>query len=112
MITWSSNSLLQEKDIRPYKNHAETSEQNRLDLQLVAAARELKSNCSQQSATTKLLSKTSCGTRTQPDGPTVSRNLASDLQQQEQIKNGATVEKRLTADAAWSRILETKQKLD
>ena len=55
MITWSSNSLLQEKDIRPNKNHAEISEQNRSDLQLVAAARELKSNCSQQSATTKLL---------------------------------------------------------
>jgi hypothetical protein len=45
MITWSSNSLLQEKDIRPNKNHAETSEQNRSDLKLVAAACELKSNC-------------------------------------------------------------------
>jgi len=83
---------LQEKDIRQNKNHAEASDQIRSDLQLVAAARELKSNCSQQSATTKLLNKTSCGTRTQPDGPTVSRNLASDLQQQEQIKKRATVE--------------------
>jgi len=50
MITWSSNSLLQEKDIRPNKNHAEISEQNRSDLQLVAAARELKSKCSEPSA--------------------------------------------------------------